>query len=147
MTQVLSTLKRSGRAAAIALALGAATISAVPTPVMAHPVVAQSPSFSFSIEIGGGRGDLRFRGGDRDRRFCLSNAQIRRGLRAEGFYDIEIVGERGRNRVEVIASFGRRTYLLTVNRCTGRVQIIERLGRGGRDGPRGGFGLQFNFGM
>lgn len=147
MTQVLSTLKKSGRAAVIALALSAATVSAVPTPAMA-----QSPSFSFSIELGG-RGDLRLRGGDRDRRFCLNNSQIRRGLRAEGFYNIEIVGERGRNRVEVIASFGRRTYLLTVNRCSGQVRIIERLRRGFPDdgfpghAPRGGFGLQFNFGM
>lgn len=137
MPQIFSTLRKSGRAAVVALALGAATVAAVPTPAMAQP------SFNFSLELGGG--DLKFRGGDRDRRFCLSNSEIRRGLRANGFRDIDIVGERGRNRVEVIARYGRSSYLLTVNRCNGNVRILERLRRGGGGGS-GGFGLQFNFG-
>lgn len=142
MTQILSALRKTGHAAVVALALGAATITIIPAPAMA-----QSPSFSFSIELGGA--DLRLRHGDFARKFCLSNKQIRRGLRAEGFRNIDILGGIGRNRVEVIASFRGRFYLLVVNRCTGKVRIIERLGRTGfpDDGPRGGFGLQFNFGM
>jgi hypothetical protein len=140
MTQILATLKNSGRAAVVALALGAATVTAIPTPAMAQP------SFNFSIELGGG--NLQFRRGDRDRRFCLSNAQVRRGLRAHGFRDIDIVRERNRNRVVVIARYGRSLYRLQVNRCSGQVRIIERIRRGGfPGGPRGGFGLQFNFGM
>lgn len=142
MTQILATLRKSGRAAVVALALGAATVTAIPTPAMAQP------SFNFSIELDGG--GLKFRGDDRDRdhRFCLTNREIRRGLRAHGFRDIDIVRERSRNRVEVIARFGRSWYLMRVNRCTGDVRIIERIRRGGFPrGPGGGFGLQFNFGM
>jgi len=137
MTPILSTLKSSGRAAVVALVLGAAAVTAIPAPAMA-----QSPSFSFSIDLGGG--NLRFRGGDFDRRVCLTNAQIRRQLRAEGFRNIDIRRVLSRNRVEVVASYGNRWYLLRVDRCTGAVRIVERLRRGL---PGGGFGLQFNFGM
>lgn len=144
MNNILATLGKSGRAAVVALALSAATVTVMPAPAMA-----QSPSFSFSIELGGGA-DLKFKGGRKFRDdFCLTNREIRAGLRAHGFRNIDIVGGRGRNRVEVIASFRGRFYLLVVNRCTGNVRIIERLGRRGfpADGPHGGFGLQFNFGM
>lgn len=139
MTQILSTLRKTGHAAVVVLALGAATATAVPTPAMAH-----SPSFSFSIDLGGA--DLRLRHGDFARKFCLTNKQIHRGLRAEGFRNIDILGGIGRNRVEVSASFRGRFYLLVVDRCTGKVRVVERLGR--RGPPSGGsFGLQFNFGM
>ena len=143
MTHVLSTLKKSGRAAVVALALGAASLTVLPTPAMAQP------SSSFSIQLGIGEGDrglsLRFGDDDRDlHRICLTNSQVRRGLREYGFRNIDIVRERTRNRVEVIASYGKRWYRLLVNRCTGRVQIIERLRR---NFPSGSFGLQFNFGM
>jgi hypothetical protein len=152
MTQMLSTLKKSGRAAIVALVLGAATVTSM-------PAMAQSePSFSFQLGIGGGSGgNFRF-GVDndhRDRDRCLTNREIRRGLSSFGFRNIDIVRERSRNRVEVIAQFGKRLYLLQVNRCTGQVRIIQRLGRAGfddgrhdgfDDGPRGGVGLQFNFG-
>lgn len=140
MTLTLAALRRTGRAAAVALALGAATVAAVPAPAMAQA----GPSFSF--QIGGNDGNLTFRFGDdrRERvRHCLTNTEIRRGLRAHGFRNIDIVRLRSNNRVEVIASYGSRWYLMTVNRCTGRVQIIERLRRGF---PGGGFGLHFEFG-
>lgn len=145
MTQVLSTLKKSGRAAVVALVLGAASMTVMPTPAMAQP----GPTFSFRLDLGGGGSSLKFRSGDFDRRFCLSNSQIVRGLRQEGFRNIDIVRERSRNRVEVVASFGKRWYLLLVGRCSGEVRIIERLRRGFPGGgfPGGGFGLQFNFGM
>lgn len=141
MTHMLSTLKKGGRAAVIALALGSASITAVPTPAMAQA----GPSFSFQIGIGDGDGNLTLHFGDDEFvRHCLTNRQIRRGLRAHGFRNIDIVRQRSRNRVEVIASYGHRWYLLLVNRCTGRVQVLERLRRGF---PGSGFGLQFNFGM
>ena len=145
MTQVLSTLKKSGRAAVVALVLGAASMAVMPTPAMA-----QAPSFSFRLDLGGPRPDFRF-GVEHDAfdlDFCLTNRQIVRGLRANGFRNIDIVRERG-NRVEVIASYGKRWYRLQVNRCSGQVRIIERLRRGFPGGgfPGGGFGLQFNFGM
>lgn len=143
MTQILSTLRKSSRAAVVALALGAATVTAMPAPALAQA----GPSFSFQLGIGGDGGSFRFRGGDDhddNRVVCLTNDEIRRGLRRNGFRNIDIVGARSRNRVEVVASYGNRRYLLTVNRCTGQVRIIERLRR---SLPGGGFGLQFNFGM
>lgn len=140
MTQILSTLRKSGRAAVVALVLGAAAVTAMPAPAMAQ----SGPSFSFQLGIGGGGGgSLRFDSGDVDLDFCLSNGQIRRGLRDYGFRNIDIV-RANRNRVVVIARYGRAWYRLQVNRCTGDVRIIERLRRGF---PGGGFGLQFNFGM
>lgn len=142
MTHILSRLKKSGRVAVVALALGAASVAALPAPAMAQ-------SSSFSLQLGGGDGSLTFRFGDdrydRERvRICLTNAQIRRGLRAHGYRNIDIVRELRRNRVEVVASYGRSWYRLQVDRCTGKVRVIERLRRGF---PSGGFGLQFNFGM
>jgi hypothetical protein len=141
MTHILSTLKKSGRAAVVALTLGAATVTVMPAPAMA-----QSPSFSFQLGIGGGDPGMTFRFGDDDQRVrvCLTNSQIRRGLRQEGFRNVDIVRELRRNRVEVIASYGRSWYRLTVNRCTGAVRIVERLRRGTLGNS---FGLQFNFGM
>lgn len=134
MSTTLSTLRKSGRAAIVALALGA--VSFTPMPAMAQ-------SFSFEFGIDGGGSSFSFgtnRRGDRIRRDCLTNNEIRRGLRREGFDDIRFLDRSGR-RVEVIADYGRATYRMTVNRCTGRVSNIERL----RRHRRPGFGLQFNF--
>ncbi|MDP1729638.1 MAG: hypothetical protein Q8L54_00360, partial [Devosia sp.] len=130
----------SGRAAVVALVLGAASVTAM-------PAMAQSePSFNFRLGIGSGGGfdfGIESRSRDFDRlRFCLTNNQIRRGLRDYGFRDIEIVRD-NRQRVEVIARYGRAWYRLRVSRCTGEVRVIERLRRGF---PGSGFGLQFNFG-
>jgi hypothetical protein len=140
MTPILSNLKKSGRAAVVALVLGAASLTSM-------PAMAQSPSFTFEFGIGGGGEGFSFgtgRRGERIRRDCLTNREIVRGLRRNGFDDIEIVRRRG-NRLQIIADYGRSTYRLTVHRCTGRVTDIDRIRRGGR--PRDGFGLQFNFGM
>jgi hypothetical protein len=145
MAQILSTLRKGGRAAVVALVLGTASVTAIPTPAMAQP----GPSFQFRLDLGVPGGSFRFRDRDFDqRRFCLSNSQIVRGLRQHGFRDVDIVRD-NRRRVEVIARYGRAWYLLQVNRCSGQVQIIERIRRGFPDRrfPQGGFGLQFNFGM
>jgi hypothetical protein len=139
MTPILSTLRKSGRAAVVALALGAASL----TPM---PAMAQSPSFSFEFGIDGGGNSFSFgtnRRGDRIRRECLTNNEIRRGLRREGFEDIRFLDRSGR-RVEVVAEYGRWIYYLSVHRCTGEVVVLDRERRGRRS-VRPGFGLQFNF--
>lgn len=136
MSHILSNLKSKGRAAVIAVVLGAASITAAPAPVMAQ-------SFSFDFGIGGGGDNFSFeldRRGARIRRDCLSNNEIRRGLRRSGWDDIRFLDRRG-NRVTVIAEWRRADYRLTINRCTGRVTDIDRIRRRGG----GGFGLQFNF--
>lgn len=132
----LSTVMKSGRAAIVALTLGAATFTAL-------PVQAQSFNFEFGIQGGGDSFSYGFDRGRKFRRDCLTNTEIRRGLRRSGFDDIRFADRRG-VRITVIADHGRRTYSMTINRCTGRVSDIERVRRGG--GGRPGVGLEFNFG-
>lgn len=141
MSSFLNTLKSKGRAAAIALALGATSIVGLP----ATPAMAQS--FSFDFGISGGSETFSFgvgRGGRRVERECLRNNEIRRGLRGAGFYDIEI-GNSSRNRVRVLARWegNGNLYSMRVHRCSGRVTDIERVRRGGGGNP--GFSLQFSY--
>lgn len=144
MTSLITTFQKTGRAAVIALVLGASAITAA-------PAVAQSgqPQFNFQLDLGNGgasmsmgtqQGRVMVPEHDR-RRFCLTDRQIRRGLAQYGFRDARVTREFSRGRVEVIARYGRNFYSMRVNRCTGEVSRVERLRR-----PGGGFGLQFNFG-
>lgn len=145
MTSLINTFRTTGRAAAIALVLGASAITAA-------PAMAQSgqPQFNFQLDLGSGGGASmsmqapkgRVAVPDHNRyRYCLTDREIRRGLAQYGFRDARITREFGRNRVEVVARYGRDFYSMRVDRCTGEVNRVERMRR-----PGGGFGLQFNFG-
>lgn len=126
----LSNLKSIARAATIAVVLGGATM-------VAAPAMAQSgPGNSFSLELnggGGGRGgdfETFGRGGnDFNIGFCLTNNQVRSGLREYGFRDVRIVRELQRQRVEVRAEYGRYLYSMRVDKCTGWVDRVERIRR------------------
>jgi hypothetical protein len=137
MTQILSRMKSTGRAAIIALALGASAVTAMPAQAQSG-----NPSFNFQFGIQGGGDNFsyRFDNGRRLKRECLTNNEVRRGLRRLGWDNIRFVDRRG-VRVKVVADWGSRTYAMTINRCTGRVTDIERLRR--PFGP--GFRFQFNF--
>ena len=134
---ILSTVAKSGRAAIIAVTLGAAALSAVPAQAQSG-----NPSFNFQFGIqGGGDGfSYRFDNGKRFKRECLTNNEVRRGLQRLGWDDIRFVDRRG-VRVKVVADWGRRTYAMDINKCTGRVTNIERL----RSSYKPGFRFQFNF--
>lgn len=137
MTHLISTLKASGRAAIVALTLGASMIAAA-------PAMAQ-PSFNFQFGVGpDGKPSVGFGvdsdGDRRPIRICMTDRQIIRGIRDEGYRDVQIVRELSRNRVGVIARDGRVWYSMRVNRCTGEVDRIERLRN-----FRPGFRFQFNF--
>ena len=143
MNKLISTLRSGSRAAILALALAGTSIGVLPAAAMA-----QSPSVQFQLDFG--NGGVEFRAGRRDRdrdylwddrgdRYCLSDRRIRRALRDEGWRDIDFVRELRRNRVEIVARYGRSYYLLRADRCDGEVRIVERLRR------NRGFGLQFNF--
>ena len=141
MTSLFKTFKAGGRAAVVALAVGAASIVAVPAPVMAQ-------SFSFEFPIAGGEGNFSFgigRDGVRVRRACMTNNEIRRGLRDEGWSDIRFIDRDG-NWVRVVAEWddNGRYYTMRINRCTGKVRDIERVRRRS-NGPGSGFSLEFNF--
>jgi hypothetical protein len=137
MTPILQKMMKSGRAAMVALTLGATAFTAM-------PAMAQSgnPSFNFEFGIQGG-GDNFSYGLERGKKFqreCLSTSEIRRALQRRGWDDVRFVDRRG-IRVKVVAEWGRWTYAMDINRCTGRVSNIERLRR-----PYfPGFHFQFNF--
>lgn len=137
MTPILSSVMKSSRAAIVALTLGATAFTAL-------PVQAQSSNptfnFQFGIQGGGDNFSYRFDNGKRHKRECLTNNEVRRGLQRMGWDHIRFVDRRG-IRVKVVADWGRRTYAMTINKCTGRVTDIERLRR-----PYfPGFRFQFNF--
>lgn len=137
---ILNKFKAISRGAVVALALGAASVVAMPAPVMAQ-------SFEFNFPIAGGDGSFSFgvgRDGVRVRRACMNDREIRSALRDEGWRNINFRGERG-NRVRVIAEWRRndRLYSMWVNRCNGRVTDIERVRRRGSSGP--GIELEFSF--
>lgn len=144
MTQMLTLLKKSGRAALVALTLGAATVTAMPAQAQS------SPSFNFSFGINGGGDNFSFgwNNGRQIRRACLSDSEVRRGLQRNGFSNVRFLDRRG-IRIRVMAEHRRDTYRMSINRCTGRVTDIERVrdrywdrGRPGRPG----FGLHLDFG-
>lgn len=138
MNHFISTLKKSGRAAVVAVSLGTASLIAMPAPAMAQ-------SFSFDFGIRGGGDDFSFSigsGGREFRRDCLTNREIRRGLRRSGWDDIRFLDRRG-NRVTLLAEWRGRDYRITLNRCSGRVIDVERVRVRDRGGPD--FGLHFEF--
>ena len=148
MTSIRTSFKSFTRAAVVAVALGASTLTAA-------PAFAQEAPSGFSLQLPDGEGQSTQRsqtfgqgGWDDEYGFrCLTNREVRRGIAAYGFSRVEITREMRRDRVEVRAVYGNWLYSMRVDKCTGevdRVQRIRRVHGGGFNG--GGFGLQFNFG-
>jgi hypothetical protein len=162
MTLTLSTLKKSGRAALVALALG--TVSMTAMPAQAAP----EPSLNFQLGIGNDGGVMGFEFNNKKSnnfkkwkpiRKCLSDNQVERGLERYGFDDADVVRKLSKSRVLVVAEWNHRFYSLTVDKCSGEVYNVKRLRKGHdfwdgprKGGPKGGFGyekdgfsFQFNF--
>jgi len=147
MTLSFSTLKKSGRAAVVALAMGAVGMTAM-------PVQAAPPSFEFQLGIGDNGSvmgfDLKNKKGKKWQpiKKCLTDRQVERGLEWYGFDDADVVRKLSSSRVLVIAQDGNRFYSMTVNKCTGEVYNVKRLRKGHdfwdgpKKGPKGGFGWQ-----
>jgi hypothetical protein len=128
MSSPLTLMRTYCRVAVLALALSAATFGA-------SPVSAQNLEPNFSI--GGGAAvqpETKSYGaqpnkGSRDFQLgCLSNREIRRGLREYGFSDISFVRQLRRSRVLVEALYEDDWYYsMRVNRCTGYVDRVTPL--------------------
>lgn len=160
MTLALNTIKKSGRAVLVALAMGAVSMTAM-------PAQAAEPSFNFQLGIGNDGGVMGFELNNKNRkkfqpiRKCLTNRQVERGLEWYGFDDADVVRKLSSSRVLVVAEWNNRFYSMTVNRCSGEVYNVKRLRRGhdfwdgpskGPRGPQGGFGFEkdgfsFQFGI
>lgn len=158
MAPILNIVKNTSRAAVLALALGAAALTAMPAQAQGPGQHGQGggPATTFQLDLGNGGGNRgeaqtfgpQGQGGrvivpdhNRPNRFCMDDRQIRRGISAYGFDNVRIRRDIGRNRVEVTGNYGRWTYSMRVDRCTGNVDRMERVRPAGN-----GFGFQFDFG-
>ena len=120
--------QKTARAAVVAIVLAVVAMS----PAQAAP---PNLSSSFSLEVKPQGGDQKQLQQFRNRQFapsdfydwCLTDRQIRRGLRSYGFTDIELVGNSSRNRVRVEATYGDWVYSMRVHRCSGMVDRIKKL--------------------
>lgn len=126
---VLNTLRQTGRAAVLAVVLAGTALSAVPA--QAAPNMG---GFSLDVKPQGG-GDQKQMQQYKKKGFgpndffnwCLTDKQIRRGLKAYGFFDVEIVDYLGKNRVRVEAGYDDWYYSMRINRCSGMVDRIKKL--------------------
>jgi hypothetical protein len=102
------------RAAAVAIAL-AGTVFAV------MPAQAQSVEFHF-----GGPG-FSWQFGNRDGlHYCLSDREVRRDLRQDGYREIRFFDRRGRI-VELTAELRNRDYEIAYDTCRGRIVDRDRI--------------------
>lgn len=126
---VLNTLRQTGRAAVLAVVLAGTALSAVPA--QAAPNMG---GFSLDVKPQGG-GDQKQMQQYKKKGFgpndffnwCLTDKQIRRGLKAYGFFDVDIVDYLGKNRVRVEAGYDDWYYSMRINRCSGMVDRIKKL--------------------
>lgn len=155
MTLSLSTLKKSGRAALVALAMGAVSMTAM-------PVQAAEPNFNFQLGIGNNGGVFGFELNNKNKKKyfpikkCLTNSQVENALEWYGFDDADVVKKLSKSKVLVIAEWNNKYYSMTVNKCTGEVYNVKKLKKGfdfyDGDGPGVGFGYEkdgfsFQFGI
>lgn len=123
---VLNTLRQTGRAAVLAVVLAGTALSAVP--VQAAPL----QGFSLDVKPQGKAGtEMQLQkkqlGPSDFFNWCLTDKQIRKGLQAYGFFDVQIVNRLGKNRVRVEAGYDEWYYSFRVNRCSGLVDKIKKL--------------------
>ena len=116
------------RSAAIALALGGATLGAATVPAQAATI---------DLHFGFGGGGISIGGG----KYCLSDRQVRFFLRNYGYSHIRFFDRKGRV-VGVRAERHNRDYLVWVDTCRARIVSVQRLrhhngGYGGYNGNMG----------
>lgn len=124
----LNLLKQTSRAAVLALVLVGTALGA------AAPAQAAPPLQGFSLDVQP-QGDAKTLNQFKKKDFgpndffnwCLTDKQIRRGLRNYGFDDVQIVDHLNKNRVRVEAVWDDWVYSMRIHRCTGVVDRIKRL--------------------
>jgi hypothetical protein len=119
----MTVLKNTIKAAAVALALAGTAVV---------PAQAQSgPDVDFNFRFGGPGFSVGIGNGDRWRpnypgRLCMSDRQVRRDLRSDGYHEIRFFDRRGRI-VQVTAELGRRDYRIAYDTCRGRIVGRDRI--------------------
>jgi hypothetical protein len=128
MTTLFSTLKTTGRAALLAVVLGATALSVA-------PAQAAAPG-AFTLELGSKGAEmttmmstqgLTFSDNNYDdyEDYCLSDWELISDLEDYGFEDVEIHKHLKHHRVVVWASWDYTEYSMRVNLCTGEVYKIR----------------------
>jgi hypothetical protein len=126
MTTILTTLKQTSRAAVLAIVLAGTALGAMPAE--AKPL--GGLKLELQLPKGGVQMQMKKFGYDEDEYFwCLTNKQIRKGLKKAGFTDIEFVQELKKHRVRVEALYlgDDWYYSMRIDRCEGEVDKIKKL--------------------
>ena len=121
----MTALKNTLKAAAVALAMAGTALAAAPVQAQSGPNVDFNFRFGgpgFSVGVGNGN---RWRPNYPDR-ICMSDRQVRRDLRSDGYDDIRFFDRRGRI-VQVTAELGRRDYRIAYDACRGRIVDRDRI--------------------
>lgn len=123
MTSLATTLRRTGRAAVLALVLAGTAMTAMPA--QAAPL----KNFQLELQLPKEEKGLQFKKVDPNKFFnwCLTDKQIRKGLKNLGFYEVDIVAHLGKNRVRVEAAWDEWVYSMRIHRCSGEVDKIKKL--------------------
>lgn len=126
MTTMLSNLKNTGRAAILAIVIAGTVLGTMPAEA--------KPLGGFKLELQAPKGGVEMQmkkfGYDEDKYdWCLTNKQIRKGLKKAGFTDVEFVQELKKQRVRVEALYlgDDWYYSMRIDRCEGEVDKIKKL--------------------
>jgi hypothetical protein len=111
------------------LRAAAVTVALAGTAFAAMPVQANHLDADFSVRFGTPGFSFRFGDDDFDR--CMTNRQVRRDLRADGYRDIQFLDRRGRI-VHLVAELQRpgrdREYRIAYDSCRGVIVDRDRIG-------------------
>jgi len=116
----MTVLKNTLKAAAVALTLAGTAVSVAPAQAQDVDFNFRFGGPGFSVGIGNGNG------GYGPGKYCMSDPQVRRDLRADGYRDIRFFDRRGRV-VQVTAELGRRDYRIAYDTCRGRIVDRDRI--------------------
>ncbi|MDC9826055.1 hypothetical protein PRN20_20150 [Devosia sp. ZB163] len=125
---VLTLIRQTSRAAVVAIALAGTALSVVPAEAAPN-----LNGFSLDVKPQGSPKELQQFKKQKDYapndffNWCLTDKQIRKGLKAYGFFDVEIVNHLSKNRVRVQAGYDDWYYSMRIHRCSGVVDRIKKL--------------------
>ena len=107
-------LPKTLRAAVVSIALAGAVFTALPAQAQSVEFRFGGPGFSVQLSDGDGR------------RHCLSDRQVRRDLRQDGYREIRFFDRRGRI-VQLTAERRNRDYEIAYDTCRGRIVDRDRI--------------------
>jgi hypothetical protein len=131
---ILSFLKSTVRVAIVGIALGGVALTALPA--QAAPQLGTSLQLAAPAKPDAGQQTMQMKkfGADDDYDYddyhwCLTNKQIRKGLKKADFDEIDFVKELKHHRVRVEAYYEEDGwyYSMRIDRCTGEVDQIKPL--------------------